>query len=163
MRRCLTLTVILVCLPAMGQEPAKPPQSLSQEQQAKLKERDQFQKEAEKLKAEGKLTEAIAAAEKMLAIERTVYGNVHVEETRVRSVFGHAPVVGIQTAVRFSLKRDRVCPGPTLRLVCRDRAGPAARDFPARGQGVHCPRPPGSPRLGASNCASAPPPLGHVR
>jgi tetratricopeptide (TPR) repeat protein len=65
---------------AAGAEPPEPqPAPLTKEQQDKLKERDRFLKEAEKLRAEGKLSEAIAAAEKMLAIEREVLGTVHAD------------------------------------------------------------------------------------
>src|SRR5947209_8678694 len=77
MSRCLALILILVCLPVLAQEQPKLPPALTKEQQDKLKERDRFQKEAEKLWAEGKLTEAVAVAEKMLAIERAVFGNFH--------------------------------------------------------------------------------------
>jgi tetratricopeptide (TPR) repeat protein len=62
-----------------AQPPEPKPATLTKEQQDKLKERDQFLMEAKKLQAEGKLTEAVAAAEKMLAIERELYGKVHPE------------------------------------------------------------------------------------
>src|SRR4051812_5786623 len=52
---------------------------LTKEQQDRLKERDQFEKDVTKLRAEGKLTEAIAAAEHVLAIQREVYGDLHAE------------------------------------------------------------------------------------
>jgi hypothetical protein len=45
----------------------------------KLKERDSLFAEVKKLQAAGKLMEAIAAAEKMLVIEREVFGPVHSE------------------------------------------------------------------------------------
>jgi tetratricopeptide (TPR) repeat protein len=47
----------------------------AEERQARLKERDRLSDEVKKLKAEGKLDEAQAAAEKMLAIEREVFGD----------------------------------------------------------------------------------------
>jgi tetratricopeptide (TPR) repeat protein len=75
--RCLALIVMLLCLPVLAQEQPKRPPALTKEQQAKLKERAQLLKEAEKLGSEGKLSEAIDAAEKMLAIEREVFGNFH--------------------------------------------------------------------------------------
>jgi CHAT domain-containing protein/tetratricopeptide (TPR) repeat protein len=81
MRR-LTILCLVACLivGAVGAEPPEPkPAPLTKEQQEKLKERDRLQKEAERLRAEAKLPEAIAAAEKMLAIERQVFGAVHEE------------------------------------------------------------------------------------
>jgi hypothetical protein len=53
-----------------------PAQSLSpSERQQRLQERDRLEAEARKLRADGKLTEAIAVAEKMLAIERQLFGD----------------------------------------------------------------------------------------
>jgi CHAT domain-containing protein/Tfp pilus assembly protein PilF len=78
--------VLVLCLAgwlmagAAGAEPPEPkPAQLTKEQQEKLKERDRFSTEARKLRSEGKLTEAVAAAEKMLAIERQLLGDVHRE------------------------------------------------------------------------------------
>jgi CHAT domain-containing protein/tetratricopeptide (TPR) repeat protein len=63
---------------AAGAEPPEPkPAPLTKEQQDKLKERDRYEKEANQLRSEGKLPEAIAAAAKMLALERQVFGRVH--------------------------------------------------------------------------------------
>jgi CHAT domain-containing protein/Tfp pilus assembly protein PilF len=59
-----------------AQQPAK---QLTLKQKEMLKERDRFQKECQARYDEGKLPEAIAAAEKMLAIERSVFGDVHQE------------------------------------------------------------------------------------
>jgi tetratricopeptide (TPR) repeat protein len=61
----------------VGQACAAPPPALTQEQQKRLQRRDRLAAEAEKLRAEGKLAEAIAAAEKMLDVEREVLGRVH--------------------------------------------------------------------------------------
>jgi CHAT domain-containing protein/tetratricopeptide (TPR) repeat protein len=71
--------ILIVCLAGWlaAAAGAESPAPLTQERQEKFKERDRFQKEAEKLQAEGKLPEAIAAAEKMLAIERELLGSVH--------------------------------------------------------------------------------------
>jgi CHAT domain-containing protein/Tfp pilus assembly protein PilF len=69
----------LVAAMADAQPPEPKPAPLTKEQQEKLKERDRFEKEARQLRAEGKLPEAIAAAEKMQAIERQVFGNVRAE------------------------------------------------------------------------------------
>jgi CHAT domain-containing protein/Tfp pilus assembly protein PilF len=63
---------------AAGAEPPQPKAApLTKEQQEKLKERNQLSKEAVKLRTQGKLTEAVAAGEKMLALERQVFGDVH--------------------------------------------------------------------------------------
>jgi CHAT domain-containing protein/Tfp pilus assembly protein PilF len=78
----LCLVGWLVAGAAGAQAPEPKPAPLTKEQQDKLKERDQFSKEAQKLRAEGKLTEAVAAAEKRLAVERQVYGDVHAEVVR---------------------------------------------------------------------------------
>jgi hypothetical protein len=67
----------LVAGAAGADSPAPKPVPLTKEQQEKLQERDRFQKGAEKLRAEGKLAEAMVAAEKMLAIERDVLGSTH--------------------------------------------------------------------------------------
>ena len=57
--------------------PAAPPKpTLAKEQQEKLKERDQLKKEIKKLRALGKLAEAITTAQKIVTIERQVLGNV---------------------------------------------------------------------------------------
>src|SRR5881394_3003085 len=60
------LVLIVACAAAVAQPPAD-----------RLKEREQFQAQAEKLRAADKLAEAVAAAEKMLAIEREVLGRDH--------------------------------------------------------------------------------------
>jgi tetratricopeptide (TPR) repeat protein len=75
----LCLAGWLVAGVADAQAPEAKPAPLTKEQQEKLKERDQYDKEARKLQAEGKLPEAVAAAEKMLAIERQVFGDLHAE------------------------------------------------------------------------------------
>src|SRR5260370_42101805 len=60
---------------AAADRPAAP--QLSAAQQQRLKERDGYGAEIKKLRAEGKLAEAITACEKMLAIERELFGAVH--------------------------------------------------------------------------------------
>jgi CHAT domain-containing protein/tetratricopeptide (TPR) repeat protein len=68
---------------ALTQRPADavapPVPGLNSEQRIKLKERDRWLAEAQKLFREGKVAEAIKAAEKMLAIERALFGDVHEE------------------------------------------------------------------------------------
>jgi len=77
MRHYLVLVVVLAWLPvAQADEPAKPA-PLTEKQKERLKERDKFAEETDKLRAAGKLAEAIQAAAKMLAIEREVFGNFH--------------------------------------------------------------------------------------
>jgi hypothetical protein len=80
MNRFLVVCLVGWLVAPVGAQPSesKPP-PLTREQQEKLKERDRFEKEALQFRAEGKLSEAIAAAEKMLAIEREVFGRVHAE------------------------------------------------------------------------------------
>ncbi len=57
--------------------PTAPPKpAVMKEQREKLKERDQLKEEIKKLRASGKLAEAIATAQKIVAIERQVLGNV---------------------------------------------------------------------------------------
>jgi CHAT domain-containing protein/Tfp pilus assembly protein PilF len=71
------LTLVLPAVPrAFGQVPAtsKPSPPLTAQQQERLKERDQFGKQAVQLRSQGKLPEAIQAAEAMLALEREVLG-----------------------------------------------------------------------------------------
>jgi len=58
----------------LAAEPPKP--ALTAEQQEKLKERNRFSAEANRLQREGKLDEAIVAAEKAVAIDRQVFGEV---------------------------------------------------------------------------------------
>jgi hypothetical protein len=68
--------VCLICLWAAVSSAAGPPaqeQKLTPQQQERLKERDRYAKETQKLRSGGKLTEAMAACQKMLAIERGVF------------------------------------------------------------------------------------------
>jgi tetratricopeptide (TPR) repeat protein len=55
------------------------PKPLTAAQQERLKERDRYGAEARSLRAAGKLAEAVAAAEKKLAIEREVFGERHAD------------------------------------------------------------------------------------
>jgi CHAT domain-containing protein len=72
----LGLLAVLLSRPGFfwADEPTPP---LTPAQQQQLKERDRWAAETKKLRQQGKLAEAIAACEKMLAIERDVLGNVH--------------------------------------------------------------------------------------
>jgi tetratricopeptide (TPR) repeat protein len=79
----LGLAVILVQTPGpTGGRAAEPPPSPAPpaDRKQRLRERDRLWAEAQKLQETGKLAEAIAAAEKVLAIERSVLGASH-EET----------------------------------------------------------------------------------
>src|SRR5262249_31011643 len=88
----LHLTLRLLCLLALLAAGALPPpgaavqpaakKPLTAEQQAKLKERDRYAQQTQQLRAEGKLAEAIAACEQMLAIERAVFGDCHEDVAR---------------------------------------------------------------------------------
>jgi hypothetical protein len=67
--------VLLAASPAwaVADDPPKAP-ALTDAQKERLRERDRFGKQSQKLQTEGRLPEAIAAAEAMLAIERDVLG-----------------------------------------------------------------------------------------
>jgi CHAT domain-containing protein/Tfp pilus assembly protein PilF len=77
---CLCLFVGATCglmlvprlMPLHAADPQPP---LTPEQREKLKERDRLVEEANRLLSEGKLAEAIAVAEKVLAIERQLFGD----------------------------------------------------------------------------------------
>jgi CHAT domain-containing protein/tetratricopeptide (TPR) repeat protein len=72
--RCLVVFAALaVALPACADEP-----DVSRRKE-RIAERDRLWREAEKLRAEGKLKEAAARGEKMVAIDREVFGNAHRE------------------------------------------------------------------------------------
>ena len=71
---------LLPMRPAPGDEPAAPPPApgrAAPEVAAQLRERDRLWEQARKLAGEGKVAEAIAAAESVLAIERRVLGEDH--------------------------------------------------------------------------------------
>jgi tetratricopeptide (TPR) repeat protein/CHAT domain-containing protein len=80
MKRFVVLCLVGWLAAMVGAQPQEPkPAPLTKEQQDKLNERDRLVKEAQELWAEGKQTEAVAAVEKLLAIEREVFGNFHPE------------------------------------------------------------------------------------
>ena len=56
---------------------------LSQSQQEQLKEKDRLWAQSGKLRKEGKTAEAVAAAEKALAIQREVFGNVNADAATI--------------------------------------------------------------------------------
>src|SRR5262245_10618952 len=68
-------------LPVAGPAPAgdSKPKPLTDAQKEKLKERDRLMAEADKLGNAGKFTEMVAVVEKLLAIEREIFGEVHEE------------------------------------------------------------------------------------
>ncbi len=78
--RPIILTCLALALPAMprafGQAPvaSRPSLPLTARQQERLKERDHLAMQAVQLRSQGKLPEAIRAAEAMLALEREVLG-----------------------------------------------------------------------------------------
>jgi tetratricopeptide (TPR) repeat protein len=79
-RRWRLLWLASACLAVTwGVPAAEPPAAkpLTAAQQARLKERDRYGDQTDKLRRAGKLVEAIAAAQKMLAIEREVFGDLH--------------------------------------------------------------------------------------
>src|SRR5215470_15370600 len=71
----LTLLAALAAPAGGAEDPSKPPTPpLTAAQRERLKQRDQFGKQARELHAMGKLDQAIKAAEAMLQIERDVLG-----------------------------------------------------------------------------------------
>jgi CHAT domain-containing protein/tetratricopeptide (TPR) repeat protein len=82
--RATSLLAAALCFLAVGRpvtraDEPKPPPALTAAQRARLQERDRLAAEVRKLRQAGKLSEAIAAMEKMLAIEREVFGPLHEE------------------------------------------------------------------------------------
>src|SRR6266478_8814972 len=78
MKRFIVLCLAGFLVSAAGAQQSVPMNApLTKDQQEKVKERNQLWQEAQKLRADGKLAEATSAAEKMLAIQREVFGNVH--------------------------------------------------------------------------------------
>ncbi len=67
------------CLTATSAEDSPPKPELTAVQQERLKARDAFKLECREHRQAGKLAEAIEATQKMLAIEREVFGNEHDE------------------------------------------------------------------------------------
>ena len=80
--RFVLAVFFVVTFPVSAAEPpaqaaaTKPPTAAQQE---RLKKRDHCFREAQRLRREGKLEEAITATEKMLAIGREVFGDVHAD------------------------------------------------------------------------------------
>jgi CHAT domain-containing protein len=76
----LSMLLVVAAAARLSAAPASQPQALTAEQKkALLQERDRYLAEVNKLGRQGKLAEAIAAAEKMLAVERRLFGDVHEE------------------------------------------------------------------------------------
>jgi CHAT domain-containing protein/tetratricopeptide (TPR) repeat protein len=73
----LLVLVVMIEAGGVAAEAGPAAQQLTPAQKERLKERDRYARETTKLRSEGKLAEAIAACEKMLAIEREVFGNGH--------------------------------------------------------------------------------------
>ena len=67
------------CITAASAEDSPPKPELTAVQQKRLKERDAFKLECRQHRQAGKLAEAIEATQKMLAIEREVFGEEHDE------------------------------------------------------------------------------------
>jgi tetratricopeptide (TPR) repeat protein len=80
----LTAACLLpVLCPAPPRAEAPPDKQLTREQQEKIEEVKRLLAELNKLRAAGKLAEAVAAAEKALAIVRDLVGPVHLDETQL--------------------------------------------------------------------------------
>ena len=81
MRTVFGLSLLFMACVVIAQEPMpkEKAKELTTEQKELVKEARKWDKETSKLREEGKLKEAIAAAEKMLAAEMKVYGELHEE------------------------------------------------------------------------------------
>ena len=78
LRAAAAVFLALALVAALAAQP-KPvvPKPLTDAQKEKLKDRDGLDAEMKALYKEGKLNETVAAGEKMLALERGVYGDAH--------------------------------------------------------------------------------------
>src|SRR5262249_19617821 len=83
MRRCGVSAAVLLCMGVAigwGQQPAKEqpkPPALTEARKKRLAERDRLFAEAGKLAATGKAAAAISTLEKVIALERELFGNIH--------------------------------------------------------------------------------------
>lgn len=77
LRACLVLAAAALCTVAIA--PAQSQPALTAKQKELLKERGRLQAAARKFQAAGELADALATAEKVLAVERQVYGDSHGE------------------------------------------------------------------------------------
>src|SRR5713226_2718129 len=75
-RTAACLICLLSALSSAAGQPAEA-SKLTPQQQERLKERDRYAKETQKLRSQGKPVEAIAACQKKLAIEREIFGSFH--------------------------------------------------------------------------------------
>lgn len=74
---CALAVLVALLWTQMARTADQASQPLTPAQQMRLKERDRYAAETAKLRASGKLSEAIDACQKMLAIERELFGNYH--------------------------------------------------------------------------------------
>jgi WD40 repeat protein/Flp pilus assembly protein TadD len=79
MLRTISVPLLVFSLITSSPQAQPQPAPLTPEQQTRLKERNQLFAEAQKLRGEGKVADAVAAAQKMLDIERDVLGGDHKE------------------------------------------------------------------------------------
>jgi CHAT domain-containing protein/tetratricopeptide (TPR) repeat protein len=78
-RKIRSVLIMLVVVAGLARADEPQPKPLTEEQKAKLKERDRLAAEALKFGSAGKLDQMIALLEKKLALERAVFGDVHEE------------------------------------------------------------------------------------
>jgi CHAT domain-containing protein/tetratricopeptide (TPR) repeat protein len=71
--------ILLLAIAGLARADEPQPKPLTEEQKTKLKERNRLAREAQQLGQAGKLDEMIAAWEKKLALERSVFGDLHEE------------------------------------------------------------------------------------
>jgi CHAT domain-containing protein/tetratricopeptide (TPR) repeat protein len=79
LRGSLGILMVLLTVAAIALADEPKPKQLTEEQKARLKERDRLDAEAHKLAKAGKPDQIIALWEKKLAIEREIFGDVHEE------------------------------------------------------------------------------------
>jgi CHAT domain-containing protein/tetratricopeptide (TPR) repeat protein len=79
-------TLVVLCFPLLGRQTAAQgqtsrarPLALTAEQKEKLKERDRLVPQVLKLRSDGKLDEAIRLIEKVMALEKVIFGEEHEE------------------------------------------------------------------------------------
>jgi CHAT domain-containing protein len=94
LRYIAAILILWLAIAGLARSDEPQPKPLTEEQKAKLKERDRMLKEAQQLEAAGKLDEMVAVWEKKLVLEREVFGDVHVVVARSLAVLGRLYELG---------------------------------------------------------------------
>ena len=114
----LVLCLAIAAGTARAGEPPSPGTQPTDRQQ-RLAERDRLWEQTRKLQGAGRLSEAVAAAEKMLAIERQIFGNVDPEivvsvQWLARLHAEREDFATARQAPRRSWSSRRSCTGPEI-------------------------------------------------